>query len=55
MTHLKMVYLLNMVIFHGYVGHNQRVIGMNGGQLVVSWHASLKSLNFSVTFIDGIS
>ena len=25
MAHLYMVYLLNMVIFHGYVSHNQRV------------------------------
>ena len=26
MTHLKMVYLLKMVIFHGYVSHNQMVL-----------------------------
>ena len=25
MAHLQMVYLLNMVIFHGYVSHNQMV------------------------------
>ena len=26
MTHLQMVYLLKMVIFHGYVSHNQMVL-----------------------------
>ena len=29
-----MVYLLNMVIFHGYVSHNQRVVDIIGGR----WH-----------------
>ena len=28
MAHLQMVYLLKMVIFHGYVSHNQMVSGL---------------------------
>ena len=30
MAHLQMVYLLKMVIFHGYVSHNQMVYNGQG-------------------------
>ena len=32
MAHFQMVYLLNMVIFHGYVSHNQRVLLAHGSE-----------------------